>query len=364
MPTCIVVEISAAEQACLQRQLRRARGGGWLALHILLLLAHQHSPTDIARWLFCSRTTVYAAAALWQAGRRPWEATGGAAATAGLTPGRARSLRALLRQAPSALGWTRTRWSCATLAASLTARRNWAVSAETVRRWLHALGWAWKRAKPVARNNDPQRAAKLARILFVFRHLSAREALVFADELDVALLAKPGYQWMEKGTQVKVPTPGKNQKGYVAASWDARTGAVHHETGVRKDNALFRRLLDRLDTTYPARRYDRLYMVVDNYRVHKARAVQQWLAEHPRVELLFLPAYCPQANPIERVFGDAHDQVTRNHRRTRLRELLADVARHFARNGPWRYTLGSVYGTTDVQAEYRKLLRTASKVAA
>jgi hypothetical protein len=143
VPTRIVVEIPAAEQACLLRRLRRARWGGWLALHILLLLAQQRTPTDIARCLYCSRTTVSAA---------------GAAATAGLTPDRARSLRALLQQAPAALGWTRTRWSCATLTASLRARRGWCVSAETVRRWLHALGWAWKRAQPVARNDDPQRA--------------------------------------------------------------------------------------------------------------------------------------------------------------------------------------------------------------
>lgn len=364
MPSRIVVEIPDAEQARLVGQLRRARWGGWLTLHILLLLAQQRTPTDIARWLFCSRTTVYAAAALWQAGRRPWEAEGAAAARAGLTPDRARSLRALLNRAPAALGWTRTRWSCATLAASLQVRRGWRVSAETVRRWLHALGWRWKRAKHVARNDDPQRAPKLARILFVWQHLLAREALLFADELDVALLPKTGYQWMEQGTQVPVMTPGRNQKAYLAGAWDTRTGHVLHTTGARKDAALFCALLDQIEAAYPARRYDRIWLVVDNYRVHQARLVQQWLAAHPRIELLFLPAYCPQANPIERVFGDAHDKVTRNHQRRRLRDLLADVERHFTRNGPWHYELGSVYETPDVAAAYRQRERTAVQAAA
>lgn len=358
MPTRMVVEISNAEQARLRRELRRARWGGWLVLHVLLLLAQQRSPTDIAAWLLCSRTTVYTAAALWRTGRRPWERAGADGGTpAGLTPDRARSLRALLRQAPAALGWTRTRWSCATLAASLTARRGWAVSAETVRRWLHALDWCGKRAKHVARNDDPARAAKLARILFAFRRRGARQALLFADEMDLALLAKPGYQWMPRGEQVQVWTPGKNEKRYVAAAWDARTGRVRHCTWCRKRTGLFLDLLDAVHRAYPARRWDQVTIVVDNDKVHTAKAVERWLAAHPRVELLFLPTYCPQANPIERVFGDAHDKVTRNHQRKRLRDLVADVERHFARNGPWRYELGSVYETPDVQVEYRQLLR-------
>jgi transposase len=45
----------------------------------------------------------------------------------------------------------------------------------------------------------------------------------------------------------------------------------------------------------------------------KAKAVELWLADHPRFTLLFLPTYCPRANPIERAFGDVHDLYTCNH---------------------------------------------------
>ena len=126
VPSRIVIEISAAEQVRLRNHLRRARWGGWLTLHILLLLAQQRSPTAIADWLLCSRSTVYAAAWAWQQGRRPWELASGLSAApllAGLTPTRQRSLLALLKKAPSAYGWCRTRWSCAALAETLTDRR-------------------------------------------------------------------------------------------------------------------------------------------------------------------------------------------------------------------------------------------------
>ena len=59
-----------------------------------------------------------------------------------------------------------------------------------------------------------------------------------------------------------------------------------------------------LEDAYPVPQYQRVYVVVDNYKIHKAKAVEAWLAKRPRVTLLFLPTSCPHANPIERAFGD------------------------------------------------------------
>src|SRR2546428_10865296 len=97
--------------------------------------------------------------------------------------------------------------------------------------------------------------------------------------------------------------------------------------GAEKNNVLFRKLLDHLQRTF-GKRYRKIYVVCDNYRIHKAKAVVGWLEEHPRFELVWLPSYCPKANPIERVFGDAHDKCTRNHTRKLLRTLVGDVEEH------------------------------------
>ena len=99
-------------------------------------------------------------------------------------------------------------------------------------------------------------------------------------------------------------------------------------------------------------------MVVDNYKIHKAQAVQRWLAPQPRFHLLWLPTYCPRANPIERLFGDGHDKVTRNHKRKRLRDLLADVDRYLEQHGPWLYQLSNIYQEPTVTAMLKRLLNT------
>jgi transposase len=328
-----------------------------LRLHILLLLAQKRTPTEIADWLLCSRSSLYEVARAWRQGWRPGrtEEPEEARSALALIPSLRRSLLALLAKPPTADGWCRTRWSCATLALSLQTRRGLHVSAETIRRRLHLLGWRWKRAKLVAKDNDPQRTPKLAAIRFAVEMLRPRQALLFVDELDIALLPKTGYQWVPKGTQVEVLTPGTNEKHYLAGGWDVRTGVVHYCFGERKTNALFRNLLNMLESRYPAQHYDRVYLVADNYRIHKAKAVQQWLLAHPRFEVLWLPTYCPRANPIERIFGDTHDKVTRNHKRKRLRDLVADVGRHLDRNGPWPYRLSTIYQEPEITTALKQL---------
>jgi transposase len=172
-------------------QLRAARNGHLLALHVLLLCAAGWGPSAIAAALFCSRSSVYRAVRAYRRGELALGPT--LAADALPAPlGRAslkRSLVALLKRALAAFGWCRTRWSCACLAAELKTRRRVQVSQETVRRWLHELGYVWKRARHVARDDDPERIPKLARIRRIIEELGPAEALFFADELDIHLLS-------------------------------------------------------------------------------------------------------------------------------------------------------------------------------
>ena len=224
------MEISPAEQARLRAELPRARYRYLLAFPLLLLCAAGRTPSEVARVLFGSRSSVYRIVRAYWAGALRFEAAPEAVPQQRrlrlLTPSLKRSVQALLKAAPRAYGWCRTRWSCATLAAELEVRRGIAVSTETMRHWLHELGWAWKRVKVTAKDDDPQRVEKLARIRLAFEQLRAGAALFFADELDINLLPKVGYQWMPKGQQVEVMTPGTNEKRYLAGALNLSPGAI------------------------------------------------------------------------------------------------------------------------------------------
>jgi hypothetical protein len=169
---------------------------------------------------------------------------------------------------------------------------------------------------------------------------------------------------MPKGEQVEVMTPGTNEKRYLAGALDLTTGTIPHCVWYRKQTGIFIDLLETLDRTYPAPLLSHLTVVADNAKIHHAQKVQQWLATHPRFELLYLPTYCPRANPIERAFGDVHDKCTRNHTRKRMWHLLQDGKRHLQSNGPWRYVLSEIYYTPEVTTAVEGLQTVDSSLAA
>jgi hypothetical protein len=59
VPSTTLLEIPPEEQAQMRAILRCARYGYLLAFHILLLCAAGRNPTEIAAFLFCSRSSVY-----------------------------------------------------------------------------------------------------------------------------------------------------------------------------------------------------------------------------------------------------------------------------------------------------------------
>jgi transposase len=232
VPGPIIVSLNSSEPAHRREQRRRLRLlCPWLPLHLLLLLAQRRTPTAIADGRLCSRSSVYEVAHAGRRGGRPGQAEEPASAWA-CRPSIRRSLLALLAKPPSAYGWCRTRWSCATLAWSLPARRGVRVSAEAVRRWLHREGWRWKRAQLVAQDNDPQRASKRAAIRWALETLGSRQALLFVDELDMQWLPKVGYQWMPRGT----PSRSAHARPKREEVSGRRLGCPH-----RCDSFLFRR---------------------------------------------------------------------------------------------------------------------------
>jgi transposase len=369
MPRRTGLDLPREAQAQLLAALRRARYGDLRALHLMLLCAAGRSPTEIAGVLFCSRSSVYRTI------RGDDERTLGVGhdddgqlappvRTPVLCPTRRRSLPALRKATPQACGWCRTRWSGATLALPLQARRGLTVSAETTRRWLHERGWGWKRAKLGAEDDEPQRVKRLARIRWGFEPRKRGEAMAFADELEIHLLPTVGWAWTPNRTQPAVMTPGQHQQHDRAGALDLATGTLLHCLGTRTTNARFRGLRARLEASYAAERYTRLSGVVDNDKIHNAKAVEQWLASRPRVTRLLVPTSCPRATPMERAFGAVHDCCTRTHRRNRLPHLGADVEEHLQVNGPWLYKLSEIYDEPAVTAAVEAIAAAAQATGA
>src|SRR5215470_14619078 len=109
VPTRTIVDIPMTEQARMVAELRRARYGHLLAMHLLLLCAAGRSPSEIAAVLFCSRSSVYRVVKAYRAGTLSFDlpTITQAGRVGALTPALQGSLLALLGKVPWACGWCR-----------------------------------------------------------------------------------------------------------------------------------------------------------------------------------------------------------------------------------------------------------------
>ena len=181
--------------------------------------------------------------------------------------------------------------------------------------------------------SERQQCRRLAFIRDLISDLPADEVAVYEDEVDIHLNPKIGIDWMNHGTQKLVMTPGVNQKAYLAGTLDVRDGTLLWVGDVKKNSGLFVQMLEKLEQHYTTAR--RIHVILDNYGIHKSHEVTSALKRLPRIQLHFLPPYCPDENKIERVWQDLHANVTRNHRHSDMQSLCAAVAAYLNYASPW-----------------------------
>ncbi len=245
-------------------------------------------------------------------------------------------LSELIINTPQDFGWARPTWTRELLARQLRTDTGARVSVATLSSWLRRMGARWGRPKiyvgcPWKRR---RRLRRLAQIRHLLTSLPAGEVALYADEVDVHLNPKTGPDWMPRGMQKWVRTPGNNQKRYLAGALNRATGAVVYAEGPRKTSRLFIELLDVVVRRYPRAR--RIHLIVDNYIIHKSKVTLAALRRHEdRIQVHFLPPFCPDENPIEGLWKDMHANVTRNHRCRTIAELMRAVRRYLKAATPY-----------------------------
>jgi transposase len=240
-------------------------------------------------------------------------------------------VRQILEKTPQDFEERRPTWTLETLARVIETQLGLRVSVCQLWRVLREMGVRWGRPKPIVL--CPWKRERRERRLREIRRLAESpepgDAVVFLDEIDIHLNPKIGPDGMLPGRQRRVVTPGKNRKAYVAGAYDRYRERMIYVEGDGKASWLFLNLLRALLDVY--RRMRHVHVILDNYGIHKSAVVAAFLRKvGEKIKLHFLPPYCPDDNRIERIWEDVHGNVTRNHRRTNLRDLLDDVRVYLA----------------------------------
>jgi transposase len=186
---------------------------------------------------------------------------------------------------------------------------------------LHRLGMEHKRPQTVARKLDPaKQAAFIAAYNDLLNHLEDNEVVLFGDAVHPTHQARPVGCWAPKEANIAIESTTGRQNLNIHGTIDLETGQTVMLESLDVDATSTIKLLEKLQITYQNKR--RIHLFLDNARYHHAKPVREWLNRQGcRIKLHFIPTYCPHLNPIERLWGVMHKNITHNRDHSTVRDF-------------------------------------------
>jgi transposase len=324
----IVPRLTHSVKDRLLRHLRLCRSPGLKTRYLIVInLDAGRSPQKTADVLALHRATVYRVAARFRDyGERGLDDRRHDNGPTQVDRCYREILEKTVRATPQDYGWSRPTWTRELLVLAMRRQTGRRIHVGTMSRALRQIGARRGRPRPIVGcpDGDNPKSWRLYSIRRLLRELPADEVAVYADEVDIHLNPKLGWDWMARGQQKEVRTPGKNRKRYLAGALDARSGELLCVSSAHKDSWLFIRLLVQLWRRYPQAKV--IHVIADNYSIHSS-GLTQWALRCAggRLKLHPLPTYSPKHNKIERVWEDLHANVTRNHKCRTMTQLMRRV---------------------------------------
>jgi len=211
------------------------------------------------------------------------------------------------------------KWVEATLPRTTSAVGEWieatcgiSYTRSAIIKLLKRLGMEYRKPRPLPRKLDPARQAAFIKAYNdLLNHLADDEAVMFTDAVHPTHEARPAGCWAPKGTKVAIAQTSGRERLNIQGAIDLETGRTRMLEVLTVDAVSTIALLTAIMIMYPTKRL--IHVFLDNARYHHAKMVQEWLARPGcRIKLHFIPTYCPHLDPIERLWGLMHKNVTHN----------------------------------------------------
>ena len=198
-------------------------------------------------------------------------------------------------------------------------------SRNSIRRVLRQAKLTWKKVKKLLGKANPQkRAAHVQRLRTLFAGVCAGEVtLIYVDEVHVHRDLDLGYTWGRRGERLwrRSDCPRLQDRMNAYGAYDFANGECllwHGGWCNGAQTVLFLRELAR----WRAGRKGRVVLIWDNAPCHVAKVVTGEAARLG-VEVVNLPGYSPDLNPIERLWDWMRKEVTRGFCHASVAELVA-----------------------------------------
>ncbi len=229
---------------------------------------------------------------------------------------------------PAKLGYAFTTWTLPRLTEFLKQKTGVTVRPHYLGLLLHRMGITRRRPKHVLEGKRDEVAHDRAKAqLKALKKRLGRlrgKVVISQDETEFHLYPYLVAIWSVVGSpQPEVPTPGKNQKRVLYGGLNLKTGRLTSHWAATKSGSHFIEYLETLLHAYPGQK---ILMIADNGSFHHTQKVDAYVSEHgDRLEIRWLPPYCPDLNDIERTWRQLKASHASNFLFNSLDELVENV---------------------------------------
>jgi transposase len=229
---------------------------------------------------------------------------------------------------PARLGYAFTTWTLPRLAEFLRQKTGIVVRPHYLGLLLHRMGIARRQPKHVLEGKRDEAAHDRAQAeLKALKKGLGRmrgKVVISQDETEFHLYPHLVAIWSVVGSpQPEVRTPGKNQKRVLYGGLNLKTGHLTSHWASTKSGSHFIEYLGTLLRAYPGQK---ILMIADNGSFHHTQKVDAYVNAHrDRLEIWWLPPYCPDLNDIERTWRRLKASHASNFLFNSLDELVENV---------------------------------------
>lgn len=233
-----------------------------------------------------------------------------------------------------------TRWTLARIASAFAWLAGYSISG--VWRLLRRWGIRLRSARVQAYSPDPDYQQKVEHLCAVLRQASQapqEQVVVFVDQMGYGRWPDASSDWMPQApapVRVAERFASNERKWRLMGALNAQTGQVETLDNYIVGRKQVIQFFKRLDAAYP--QASRIWVVLDNWSIHRHAEVQAALESLPRLELVWLPTYAPWLNPIEKLWRWLRQEVLYLHRDAQdwntLQEHVHGFFKPFATGSP------------------------------
>ena len=175
---------------------------------------------------------------------------------------------------------------------------------------LHRMGFTYKKPKhlPGKANREAQEAF-IEQYQKLKKNKNAKDKIYFMDGTHPLHNSQLGYGWIKKGKEKFIKANTGRERVNINGAYDIE----NHKVIVREDESInAHSTVALLEQMLRQQSQGILHVILDNARYYHSQVVKNFLSKNTRMQFLYLPAYSPNLNLIERLWKFIKKKVAYN----------------------------------------------------